>query len=568
MMAYKDVRQELALESEAMVLRSNPKIGINKLVVEAPQTYFSYVEIANALNARKQNAKRQMDPEKIRVGLGIEKMRLPTYSQGNVTMAANALYSFIKNVDSDFESREKFFTEKPTSIYFATESNPDFSRPEVEVALGLVYSKLLEENEKRYRPYVEVLKNCGIQQNTFACAGAGLALSSAVGEIYTGNSVGMKNSAIIISADTAVYENSRAPGAEATQGSSSTLMWITTDPNLVSVNYQMGYGRFNMPFPDFTKFGYDTPFVHGKFSEKGYVYAVAMAMVDLESKMESTLLEQGFGMEEALRASYAEYYKSMKFFVSHVPFPKQAIYFASFLFEHYLKSENPKLFAELQKRGALGASPLGEKGMVELLTKKFVEFKGRRDIDIVSYIENDAEINAYWEWLGKLRKQPEFDLFVEKLQIKRALEIPSQVGNSYTGSTIVAMASLLKNGDYKTGDRGICVFFGSGMVAMAYPLEIRASQSASGKDLIISLDNKPDIQMGMRDYEGLHRALAKGDAKRSMRSSNSRNLVEKDMKLLRGKLPEGFLIRRRNSNGTWEAEYVENGKRQTLRPRF
>ena len=91
MMAYKSTLEQLESESEAMRVRIDPKIGISKLIVEAPQTYFSYVELANALNA-KDTKGRKVEPGKIKDGLGIEKARLPTYSQSNVTMAANAIY--------------------------------------------------------------------------------------------------------------------------------------------------------------------------------------------------------------------------------------------------------------------------------------------------------------------------------------------------------------------------------------------------------------------------------------------------------------------------------------------
>ncbi|MCL5680306.1 MAG: hypothetical protein M1465_03140 [Candidatus Marsarchaeota archaeon] len=581
MMAYKNVVQELQVEKEVIQLRAEPKIGISKLVVEAPQTYFSYVELANALNRKLKEGKKPIEPNKIKDGLGIEKARMPTYSQSNVTLAANALYSFIKNVDSSDSGRKKFFGNLPGSIYYATESNPDFSRPEAEIALGLVYSRLLDENETRYRPYVEALKNAGVQQNTFACAGAGLALSSAVSEIYTANSMGKRSSAIVLSADTAVYDSVRAPDAETTQGSSATLMWITTEPSLISINYNIGYGRFNMPFPDFTKFGVDTPFVHGKFSEKGYVYAVAMALGNLEKLFDSTrilysdenaenanahkaYLADSFDMKEFSKKLYND---NMSFFASHVPFPKQAIYFASFLYEHYLKNYEHEKFLKLQDRESLGKSPLGEQSLVELFTTKLRNFGENLDADIVDYIDSDPDISAYWAWLGKLRKQPEFEEFLANMRIKEALELPSQVGNSYTGSTIIALASLLKSGKVFPGEYGITAFFGSGMVAVAYQIEMIASQGSIGRDLVISMDNKKDMPLSFRDYEQLHSTLIKGDAKRSM-INQQYSLIEKDIELLRGKLPEGFLIRRRNVNGTWEAEFVENGNRHVLKPRF
>jgi len=119
----------------------------------------------------------------------------------------------------------------------------------------------------------------------------------------------------------------------------------------------------------------------------------------------------------------------------------------------------------------------------------------------------------------------------------------------------------------KPGELGALAFYGSGMVSVAYQVEITATQESVGKDLVISLSNRYDMPLSHNDYEALHKELIKGDARRSMVEPDE-SLIEKDIKLLRGNLPEGFLIKRRNVNGTWEAEFVENGKRNVLKPRF
>jgi hypothetical protein len=65
----------------------------------------------------------------------------------------------------------------------------------------------------------------------------------------------------------------------------------------------------------------------------------------------------------------------------------------------------------------------------------------------------------------------------------------------------------------------------------------------------------------------LHEKLILGDAKRSM-IGEGKSLIDMDAEMLRGKLPEGFLIRRRNVDGTWEAEFVEDGQRSVIKPRL
>lgn len=124
-------------------MHDKPRIGIDSIVVSAPQTNFSSEELGKAIG---------VDPKRISDRLGIEKTRLPIFSQSNVTMVADSIYLFIKNMEKN-GSLEDLLDEPPKNIYFATESNDDYSRPEAEVALGLIYSKLLNENEAFYRPY-------------------------------------------------------------------------------------------------------------------------------------------------------------------------------------------------------------------------------------------------------------------------------------------------------------------------------------------------------------------------------------------------------------------------------
>ena len=544
MMAVVDRRLKRRVEEVELKRTDTPRIGIDSIVISAPQTNFSSEELGKAIG---------VDPERISEGLGIEKTRLPIFSQSNVTMVADAIYLFIKNLEKN-GSLEDLLDAPPKNIYFATESNDDYSRPEAEVALGLIYSKLLSENDVFYKPYVDLFKHAELKQTTFACAGVGLVLSDAVANIKMSSDLGRLESAIILSVDTAVYDSVRAPNAEMTQGSGATLMWIKKDPKLIDVDYTFGYGRFNMPYPDFTKFGINTPKVYGRFSEIGYVYAVAQAFEDLERNSKDK----------------EDFLKGIDAFVSHVPFPKQAIYFASFLWEHYMKVYDKKMFEDLQNRDDLGVSPLNGNSLVELITKKIEDFRGLNENDLIGYITNDKEIKDYWNWLKRLRTQKEFSDFLDRFNIKSALKLPSIVGNSYTGSTVMAMASLLYNSmnDIDSIKNTVAVFYGSGLIAKAYKLNIIATPDDIANRLVISMNKYPDIALTSDMYKPMHDALLKGDAART--TNPKVDLIEQSAKLLRGNaLPVGFHIRKRNDDGTWEAAYVdEEGNPATILPRF
>ena len=511
------------------------KVGIEWIGVSAPKTYVESTELGKAID---------MDSEKIRKGLGNEKIRLPSFSQGNITMNANLLYKFIKSIDSSDEERMKFFSNPPSRIYYATESNSDHSRPEVETALGMVYSKLLVDDEKRYRAYVEAFKHTIPMQQTFACAGGGAALLDALNSVYVRNGT----SAIVITSDTAVYDPKKAKNAEATQGSAATLSWVTAEPKLIVIDPTMHNGAYNIPLQDFTKYGSPTPKVYGAFSEKVYVDVSANVL----GQMEKDLSTSGVGMD---------------FFVGHVPFPKQAIYFASALFEHHMKHVRPKEFEAMQSRESLGKDPLASSNLVELFDNVLSSARPKNYYELIRCIDENKEISEYWDWLKKLRKQPEFDEFVASLRINEALLLPSQIGNSYTSSQLVALVSLLINKNTDKEIRGVMQYYGSGAVGLGMLADIIATKAEISGNVLVDVGDEVALNAGQ--YRELHTALIRGDAERMLRKDGEiLDLIEKDREFL-GRLPTGFLVRSRLDDGTPDAVYSEaDGRLIRLDPRM
>ena len=549
--------------SKPSVSLTNPRIGINEMIISVPSLGVKAEEIVRAFHRNNTTTMQEQleetiknDIGKMTAGLGIKQSRLPGYSESNVTFVANAIYEFIKKVTSNEKDLAKLRAEPVRNIYYASESNPDRSRPEVEQSFLLVYSKLLDEDTAKYREIVEMFKNSTLVPVTFACAGGGIALVDAISNVYLSIGTGTVQSALVITADTAIYDNDRAPNAEFTQGAGAALLWITKDPELASVIYQNGSGNFHMPLSDFTKFGEEMPLVHGKFSERTYVYTIAKSLEMLEKN------SKGFSLNE------------MAFFVTHVPFPKQSIYFASFLFAHVLKTYHKALFEELQKRPDLGEEKLcGSFKITDLMDKKFASFnsvateKAMQEHDIIQYIENDPEIDGYWNWLKKLRNQKEFEEFVTRLHIKSALILPAEVGNSYSSSAFVGFASLIKNATALHDGKpkiGILSFYGSGAIARSIPIEVTAESATIARRLTLIMPEP--IQIDYRQYAELHPELIKGDASRTI---NRGDLIEKDKKfLVRSTLGKGFHIRRRNPNGTGEYVYSDGEKITPLIIRF
>jgi 3-hydroxy-3-methylglutaryl CoA synthase len=342
--------------------RSDGRIGINEIIVTVPGLAVKAEEVVRAFHSRNGNTESEnseaitKDVGKMKEGLGIKQIRLPGYSESNVTFVADAIYTFIMKVTSSDRDTERIRGDPVRNIYYASESNPDRSRPEAEASLLLVYSKLLGMDADGYRWIVDMFKEATMIPVTYACAGGGISLADAAAHVRASCHYGSPESALIITADTSIYDNSRAPNAEFTQGAGATLVWLTRDPEIATILYDNRYGGFHMPLSDFTKFGHETPIVHGKFSERVYVYTVAKALEKLEGSGEFPLRDMGF-------------------FVTHVPFPKQSIYFASFLFAHYLKNYRKELFDEIQARPDVGREPIGDNGRItNLMDRKFREF--------------------------------------------------------------------------------------------------------------------------------------------------------------------------------------------------
>jgi 3-hydroxy-3-methylglutaryl CoA synthase len=541
--------------------REYQKIGINRIIIQVPNLAARAEEIVRALHSRNAALTKQEREElvkndigKMTAGLGIKTIRIPGYSEANVTFVANAVYEFCQKVCADSADAKKLLKEPIRSIYYSSESNPDRSRPEIEAALLLVYSKLLSDGEDKYRKIVEMLKSSSLVPITYACAGGGIGIMDAVAKVKFSGDIGMSQSSLVITADTSIYDHDRAPNAEFTQGAGAVLLWITTDPSLASILYEKDNGNFHLSLSDFTKFGNDTPLVHGKFSERVFVYTVAKALEALEGA------GRGFSLG------------NMTFFVTHVPFPKQSIYFASFLFAHQLKTYQKELFAEMQKREELGPETIRDGGRITtLMDRKFAAFNsGGENVpeqDIVNYIERDDEIENYWNWLKKLRNQREFESFLEHLHLKNALLFPSEVGNSYSSSAFVAFTSLLKNTPELLDGKpklGVLAFYGSGALAKTIAVQIEATRETVERRVSTDFDGAKYI--GSEQYEQLHSALLSGDAERTIGKGD---LIEKDKKFLGlNVLPKGFHMKHRNPNGTGEYFYSDGKKMMPLRIRY
>ena len=533
-------------------------IGINKMVVATPGFHIDASQMAVVSG----------QPEgKIRQGLMIDKMRMPGHSESNVTMLADVIYKFAENLLEDNSAFEKFKYEKMQKIFFGTESNADRSRPELEPAIQMAISKLQEDAQNpskspnKIRFIVDALRHAQIIAITYACVGGVNALDSARDYMTSKILQAQNTSALVITVDTAFYDSSKAPGAELTQGASATLSWITKNPKLAEIVSSIGSGSYHISLSDFTKFGSETPEVHGQLSEVTYMYVIAKALESMVNNNPGLCIEYDLVL-------------------THVPFPKQAVKFAQFLYAHKLRTQNPEELVRLEEQ--IGPDPLRGHGGFTYYISNFLKARnesGEQSLseqDIVKELEKDALLNKYVEWLKALSKTEEFNQFTSKLHFSEVFENPSKIGNSYTSSIFTGLASILGNIDKISQDVGhlprvLFIGYGSGAQAVSMMLDVHSDKQEVSKNLHVKLNDENPVSAQV--YKDLHQLHITGDAHRTLTDDN---LVERDMRIKRLvdgvempiKLPDGFHVIKRNSDGTGEYAFVKDGKSNPVKTRF
>lgn len=183
-------------------------------------------------------AARNVDPDKFYVGLGQNKMAVPPPDEDVVTMAANAAFRALRDVDlSSIEM-----------LLFATESGIDQSK-----AAGIYVHDLLK-----------LPARCRVIELKQACYSATLALQLALPFLrqYPEKKV------LLIASDIARY-GLKTPG-ESSQGCGAVAMVLAANPRILAIEPEYGVVTENVM--DFWRPNYsNTAFVEGKYSSKLYL---------------------------------------------------------------------------------------------------------------------------------------------------------------------------------------------------------------------------------------------------------------------------------------------------------
>jgi len=189
------------------------KYGIEAASIYVPHIYLPIKDLA---------IQRNIDPDKLEIGLGLKKMSVLDVHEDTATIAANALLKLITdfNVNPNEIGR----------IYLGTESALDGAKPTATYVVQLVESVLA--NKFGERPF----KHTDVVDMTFACVGGVDAMHNSIDYVR----VNPAKKAIVIAADYAKYGLEST--GEYTQGAGAVAMLISNQPDLIAFDNNWGIG--------------------------------------------------------------------------------------------------------------------------------------------------------------------------------------------------------------------------------------------------------------------------------------------------------------------------------------
>ena len=208
------------------------KVGLESIDFYTSHYYLDLKDIAE---------NRDIPVSKYYVGIGQEKMATPPPDEDVVTLAANAVYAALRNIDK----------QKIDTVMFSTESGIDQSK-----AAGIYIHHLLELDS-----------HCRVFELKQACYSGAAAIQMAVPYIMANPD----RKILIVASDIARYGLGAA--GEPTQGAGAVAMVLSAEPRILAFHPESGL--FTEDVMDFWRPNFrDEALVDGKFSVKMYIKAL------------------------------------------------------------------------------------------------------------------------------------------------------------------------------------------------------------------------------------------------------------------------------------------------------
>jgi hydroxymethylglutaryl-CoA synthase len=336
-----------------------------------------------------------------------------------------------------------------------TETTVDQSKSTAAYVLGMLE-----------RHYGVSMACAGAPQFQFACIGATYALEAAISRIRAGDHA--KPYSMVIASDISRYPLC-TPG-EYTQGAGAVALLISENPRLIEIERGLT-GTITRDERDFFRPNWSsTAVVDGKYSVDVYMDCVEAAF----SAFAGRLARQ-------LRTEESAVLDAIDYLLFHVPFPRMAEYAAArILATQWLAS--------------------GDAGLVEAVPSAALRPTG-------------DERSWRKEVEKALAKSALFRTTYAR-KVTPSLSLSRDVGNIYSGSLYLALASLLEHCRDESrslaGKRAVFASYGSGASAKVFSglfadrcAEI-AAQLHVGSDLLPEAEGGKRVALSVSEYERLH----------------------------------------------------------------
>jgi len=377
------------------------------------------------------------DPDKYRKGIGLVASSFPDLYEDIVTMGANAAKRLME--------RKGLTPEDIGRIDVATESAFDNSKPVSTYIAGCLEQYF--DGEFRHA-------NKG--ERKFACVAGTQSIDDAYNWIRAGRNRG--RAALVIATDTALY--ARGDPGEATQGAGAVAMLIDSDPDLVELSNEQGYG--SMDETDFLKPNQQFPSVDGKRSMQVYLSRMREAVEDFES------------------VAWDMHPDDFAYIPFHTPFPGMVRKAALLGYRHM--SRDTEIEDDLADE--IGRQP--------------------READHAS---REAYEEAIREYMDDLKETDQYRAWYDRT-IEPTLGISRQVGNWYTGSVHIARIAALKYAAEEdrdlAGEKLLVGSYGSGAQAEIHAETVQPEWEAEIDQLNIDAQLHARYDLSYEEYKQVH----------------------------------------------------------------
>ncbi len=392
---------------------------------------------------------RGIDPGKLVKGIGIERMAVPDAHEDAATMAAMSLLDLMRRCDLVPDDIGK--------IYVGTESAVDEAKAMGTYVIGML--------EKVYG--TGSFQDCSTVEFKSACIGTTFALESLS---YWAAAEDTDRVGVVIASDVAKYPL-RSSG-EYTQGAGSVALLVKKNPRLVAL--EQIYGCFTRDENDFFRpMGCATATVNGKHSNQCYLDAMQGAFDSFAGK---AIRKGAICLKEGECAT-----DFIDHFLFHIPYPRMVEYASTAILRHDWH---------------------GCRRLQDVESEIGKEPKARDYEDQEKYQAAEAD------YARRFARSKQFqEAYLAKVADTATLS--RSVGNIYTGSIYLGLASLLELRKVKAVERLCFGAYGSGCSALVFSGIVRPEAgSVPLRGLVERLEERR--QISLQEYELLHEGEMEG----------------------------------------------------------